>query len=116
MLWRLAPAIRDLRFRDTTTAKNSCNEAFNRVYDVRFAEPRASTLGSQMKFPHAGAWRMPPNRVSAIAPESPRITQVQEEIVKRQLLNVFGKTSDYPVRDLSDEALLVEYIGHLTDY
>jgi len=59
---------------------------------------------------------MPPNRVSAIAPESARITQVQEEIVKRQLLNVFGKTSDYPVRDLSDEALLVEYIGHLTDY
>ena len=69
-----------------------------------------------MKFPHAGAWRMPPNRVSAIALESPRITQVQEEIVKRQLLNGFGKTRDYPVRDLSNEALLIEYIGHLTDY
>ena len=81
-----------------------------------FAEPRASTLGSQMKIAHAGAWRMPPNRVPAIAPESARIPLVQDEIVKRQLLNVFGKTSDYPVRDLSDEALLVEYIGHLTDY
>jgi hypothetical protein len=59
---------------------------------------------------------MPPSRVSAIAPESVRIMQVQEEIGKRQLLKVFGKTSDHPVRDLSDEALLVEYIGHLTDY
>jgi len=42
--------------------------------------------------------------------------QVQEEIGKRELLNVFGKTGDHPVRDLSNEALLVEYIGHLTDY
>jgi len=42
--------------------------------------------------------------------------QVQEEIGKRQLLNVFGKAGDHPVRDLSNEALLIEYIGHLTDY
>ena len=58
---------------------------------------------------------MPPNRLSAVtAPESARITQVQEEIAKRQLLNAFGKTSDHPVCDLSNEALLVEYVGHLT--
>jgi hypothetical protein len=66
-----------------------------------------------MKFPHARAWRMSPNRVS---PEAARKTQVQAEIAKRQLLNAFGKASDHPARDLSDEALLVEYIGHLTDY
>jgi len=40
--------------------------------------------------------------------------QLHEEIGKRQLLNVFGKTSDHPVRDLSNEALLVECIGLLT--
>jgi hypothetical protein len=73
-----------------------------------------SVCEHEMKFQHARAWRMPPNRLAAIS--AARITQVQEEIAKRQLLNAFGKTSDHPVRDLSAEALLVEYIGHLTDY
>jgi hypothetical protein len=61
-------------------------------------------------------WRMPNRVSSATAPESARIMQVLEDIGKRQLLNVFEKTSDHPVRDLSNEALLIEYAGHLTDY
>jgi hypothetical protein len=72
--------------------------------------------GHKMKSLNVRVWRMP-NRVSSVtAPGSARIMQVQEEIGKRELLNVFGKTGDHPVRDLSNEALLVEYIGHLTDY
>ena len=68
-----------------------------------------------MKFLNLRAWRMPPNRLAAVtAPGSARIMQVREEIAKRQILNAFGKTSDHPVCDLSNEALLVEYIEHLT--
>jgi hypothetical protein len=53
--------------------------------------------------------------VSAVtAPESTRITQVQEEIGKRQLLRVFAQANGHRVRDLSNEALLVEYVGLLT--
>ena len=75
----------------------------------------ASLCRYKMKFLNLRAWRMPPNRLAAVtAPGSARIMQVQEEIAKRQILNAFGKTSDHPVCDLSNEALLVEYIEHLT--
>ena len=59
---------------------------------------------------------MPNGACSIDTPESARLTQLQGEIVKRQLLNVFRKTGDHAVRDLSNEALLIEYITHLTDH
>ena len=46
-------------------------------------------------------------------PEGERLTLLSSEIDKRQLLNAFGKTSHRLVEDLSSEALLAEYIGHL---
>jgi hypothetical protein len=47
-------------------------------------------------------------------PEEERLAQLSSEIDKRQLLNAFVATSHRPVEELSSEALLVEYIGHLT--
>jgi hypothetical protein len=58
---------------------------------------------------------MRPIITSAIlGPEGERLTRLSVEIDKRQLLNAFGETSHRSVEDLSSEALLAEYIGHLT--
>jgi hypothetical protein len=48
------------------------------------------------------------------APEGARLAQLQAEIDRRGLLKAFGETSDLPARQLSSEALLTEYGGHLT--
>lgn len=71
-------------------------------------------LHSKSQFRHV-VLSMRPIRTSAIrGPEGERLTQLSAEIDKRQLLNAFGKTSHRPVEDLSSEALLAEFIGHLT--
>ena len=97
-------------------AKLHPTKAFNRYTMSDPAGPIAATVfaGPEMKLLHMRAWRRLPNRIQAItAQTSARITQLLRSS-ERQILKAFGNTSDHPVRDLSAEALLVEYIGLLT--
>jgi hypothetical protein len=48
------------------------------------------------------------------APEGERVTQLRAEIDSRGLLKAFRDTTDIPAQELSSEALLAEYGGHLT--